>query len=162
VLDRVVGGGLMRDAAVPGRAGAPHRITAQRPRRRDVSLDRKGRVVFKRLAGLGIEALGPVQLIGVLAALDEAAVETVERVEETVAREMAARLAGLAVDCRVIEHMHADFVPVPGVVRQILEIPDKLAGIDVQGDYRIRVEVVARTELRVEVRGWVAGSPYGE
>ena len=93
LLDRIVGGRLVRDAAVPGRAGALHAVAAQRARLRHVVLHVELGIVFDRLAGLGIEALGPVQVVHVLAALDEAAVGAVERVEEAVAPEMADDLA---------------------------------------------------------------------
>mgnify|MGYP003694452209 CR=1 FL=1 len=93
LLDRIVRHRLVRDAAVPGRAGALHAVAAQRARFGDVLLHVELRIVFERLAGLGIDALGPVQIVDVLSALDEAAVGAIERVEEPVASEMADDLA---------------------------------------------------------------------
>ena len=122
----------MRDAAVPGRAGALHAVAAQRARLRHVGLHVELGIVFDRLAGLGIEALGPVEVVDVLAALDEAAVVAIERVEEAVAAEMADHLARLAVDGGVVQHVDAVLVVVPRVVRQVLVVPDELAGIDVE------------------------------
>ena len=67
VLDRVVRGRLVRDAAVPGRAGALLAVAAQRARLGIVDLHVELRIVVERLAGLRIEALGPVQIVDVLA-----------------------------------------------------------------------------------------------
>ena len=67
VLDGVIRGGLVGDAAVPGRAGPLLRVAAQRPRSGIVDLHIQLRIVFERHAGLGIEALGPVQIVDVLA-----------------------------------------------------------------------------------------------
>ena len=93
MLDRVIRGGLVRDAAVPGRAGPLLRIATQRPRHRIVDLHVQLRIVFDRLAGLRIDALGPVQIVDVLRALDELSVGAIERIEEAVAAEMADDLA---------------------------------------------------------------------
>src|SRR5215510_10623767 len=98
LLDGVVGHRLVGDAAVPGRAGALHAVAAQRTRLGDVLLNVELGIVFDRLAGFRIDALRPVQVVHVLAALDEAAVAAVERVEEAVAAEMGDDLAILAVD----------------------------------------------------------------
>ena len=152
----------MRDAAVPGRAGPLHAVAAQRARLRDVVLHVELGIVFDRLAGLGIEPLGPVQIVHVLAALDEAAVGAIERVEEAVAPEMADDLAGLAVDRGVVEHVDADLVVVPRVVRRVLEIPGELAGVDVERDRRVGVEIVARARLRIVLRNRIAGAPDRE
>src|SRR5262249_5603186 len=113
LLDRVIGHRLMRDAAMPGRAGALHAVAAQRPRLGDALLPVELGVVFERFAGLGIETFGPVQIVHVLAALDEAAVGAVERIEETVAPEMRHRLATLPIDGGVVEKMDAVLVVVP-------------------------------------------------
>ena len=116
VFDRVVGGRLVRDAAVPGRAGAFHHvgtIRAHRTRLGNVFLHVEAWIVLDRLAGLGIEPLGPVQLVHVLAALDETAVVAIERIVEAVAPKVADHLAVLAVDVDVEQHVDADLVIVP-------------------------------------------------
>src|SRR6516225_6607596 len=162
VLLRVVGGRLMGDAAVPGRAGALHGIAPQGARLRHIGLHVEARIVFDGLAGLGIKPLGPVEVVGVLAAFDEAAIGPVERIEKAVAGEMAYHLAPLAVDGLIIEEMDADLVVIPRVVRQILVVPNELAGIDVERHGRVGVEIVPRAGLRVIIRGRIAGAPNGE
>src|SRR5262249_29342692 len=80
VLDRIVGRRLVSDAAMPGRT-RPFHDPGVGPRRAglgNVFLHVEPRIVFERLAGLRVEALGPVQLVRVLAAIDEAAVAAVE------------------------------------------------------------------------------------
>ena len=162
VLHRVVGGRLMRDAAVPGRTGPLGRVAAQRPRGRIVDLHVEPRIVVERFARLRIEPLGPVQIVDVLAADEEFTAGAIQRVEEPVAREMADDLAAPAVERRVVQHVHADFVVVPGIVRRVLEVPRQLAGVDVQGDDGVGVEVVARARLRIVNRHRIAGAPDGE
>ena len=139
-----------------------HAVAAQRASSRHVLLDVELGIVFDRLAGLGIEALGPVQIVDVLAALDEAAIAAIERVEKSIAAEVRDDLARFTVDRHVVEHVNADLVIVPRVVRQVLEIPGELAGIDVERDDGVSVEVVAGTRHRIVVGNRVAGAPDGE
>src|SRR5205085_8309635 len=77
-------------------------------------------------------------------------------------REMADDLAAATADGLVIKHVDADFVEVPGVVRRVLEVPGELAGVDVQRDDRVGVEVVAGTRLRIVDRHRVPRAPDGE
>src|SRR5439155_19534856 len=109
-----------------------------------------------------IEPLGPVELVHILAALDEAAVGAIDRIEEAIAPEMADHFASLAVDTDVVEHVDADFVPIPRIVRRILVVPDQLAGLDVERHDRVGVEVVAGARLRIVLRDRVAGAPDRE
>src|SRR5437773_9244642 len=37
-------------------------------------------------------------------------------------------ISGAAVDGRIVEHVHADFVEVPGIVGRVLEVPRELTG----------------------------------
>src|SRR5580704_19489771 len=106
----------MRDAAVPGRAGSLLRIATQRTSCRIINLHIQLGIVVGWLAGLRIDALGPVQIVDVLSALEEPSVRAIQRVEEAVAAEVADYLAGLAVDNRVVEHVDTDLVVVPGIV----------------------------------------------
>src|SRR6202030_905001 len=85
-----------------------------------------------------------------------------ERVVESVAAEMTDCLAGLTVDGDVVEQVDADLVVIPSIVGRVLEVPDELAGIDVERDRRIGVEVVARSRLRIHLRYWIAGAPDGQ
>ena len=66
--------------------------------------------------------------------------------------------AALSADGEVVQHVDADLVVVPRIVRRVLEVPGELAGRDVERDRRVRVEVVARSELRVVDRERVAGA----
>ncbi len=97
-----------------------------------------------------------------LAAHEEFAAGPIQRVVEPVARVMADDLAAAAVERRVVQHVHADFVVVPGIVRRVLEIPGQLAGVDVQRHHGVGVEVVARTRLRIVNRHRIAGAPDRE
>src|SRR5580704_10599095 len=138
----MIGDRLMRHTAMPGRASSLHAVAAQCSRFRYVALHIELRIVFDRLAGLGIETPGPVEIIHVLPALDEAAIGAIERVEEAIAPEMSYDLAALAVDRGVVEQMNAVLVGVPRVVRRVLVMPDELAGLDIDRHRRIRIEIV--------------------
>src|SRR5258705_1869337 len=75
---------------------------------------------------------------------------------------MADDLAAAAVEGRVVQHVDADFVEVPGIVRRVLKVPRQLAGIDVQRDHGVGVEVVTGSRLRIVDWDRVAGAPNGE
>src|SRR5262249_48321182 len=164
VLDRIVRRWLVCHAAMPGRAGPLHHIGigTQLARRRQILLHIELRIVLERHAGLGIETLGPVQLVGVLSTLDEAAIAAIDRIEEAVAGEMADDLALLAIDYLIIEHVDADLVVIPRVVRRVLEVPDQLAGVDVERNDRVGVEIVAGAGLGIVLRHWISGPPDRE
>ena len=90
---------------------------------------------------------------------DERAVGAVESVVEAIATEVAKNLARLAVDRDVVEHLRADFVVIELIVWRVLEIPDDLAGVGVDGQGRVRVKIVARPILGIEHRSRLAGAP---
>src|SRR5206468_1065046 len=159
VLDGIIGGRLVGDAAVPGRASPLFGIAAQRPRYWIVDLHVQLRIVFDRFAALRIETLGPVQIVDVLSALDELSVRSIQGIEEPVAAEVSNDLAELAPDHRVIEHMHSNLVVVPRIVRSVLKMPGQFAGIDVEGYGRIRIEVVTGTRLRIVLRNRIPRAP---
>ena len=152
----------MSDATVPRRTCSLRAVPAQRPGFGIVDLHVKLRVVLERHAGLGIEPLGPVQIVDVLAALDEFASGPIQRIEKPVASEMADDLSALAINRGVVQHVDAHFVVVPRVVRRVLEVPSQLAGVDIQRHRRVGVEIVAGTRLRIVLRDRVAGTPDGE
>ena len=150
VLDRVEGqsAGARCRRARSGRCASCRRRAARAPR--DCRSARRASGSYSTgLPVFGSMPLGPVQIVDVLLGLDELAVGAIERVEEAVAPEVADDLALLAVDRRVVEHVDADLVEVPRVVRRVLEVPGELAGVDVERDDGVGVEVVAGTELRI-------------
>ncbi len=120
------------------------------------------RIVFDGLTGFRIDALGPVQILDVLRGTDERAVGTVERVEEAIAAKMTQHFPRLAVDRDVVDHLRADLVIVVHVVRRVLEIPDDLAGVGVDGEGRVGVEIVARPVFGIEHRRRLTGTPIQE
>ena len=162
-LTGLIGQRLVRDAAVPGRAGALHAVAAQRARFGIVDAARRASGSYSS----GLPVFGSIPLVQFrsltyLLALDELAVGAIERVEEAVAPEVADDLAVLAVDRGVVQHVDADLVEVPRIVRRVLEVPGELAGLDVERDRRVGVEVVARPRLRIVDRKRIAGAPRCE
>src|SRR6266852_8396152 len=99
-------------------------------------------VVVERLAGLLVEALGPVDLrIGLRQ--DRLTVEAVEGVEEAVAGRVGDELARLPGDVAVDQDVGADLVVVPHVAGCELDIPVHVAGVGLVGYGAVGIEVVA-------------------
>src|SRR5260221_6134748 len=92
-----------------------------------IVLDIAGRIVIERLAGLGVEAGRPVQLIDILLAGNEGAVGAVERVEEAVPRRVNEKLAVLAIDLGVDDRMLGNLIVIIGIVGGVLIAPFDLA-----------------------------------
>src|SRR5205823_3213164 len=88
-----------------------------------VDLEILFRIVLDRLAGLGIDAVRPVDLLGVLLRRDELPVVAVQRVEEAVTAEMRDNLAILAAHFRINQLIDAHLVIIEEVAGCVLEIP---------------------------------------
>ena len=110
---------------------------------------------------VGADGLGPRRL-------DERprgqqlAVGAVERVEEAVAVGEQQRLLAHAVDRRLGQHRHLRRVPVVHVVRRELVVPLERAGVGVERDDRVGVEVVAVAIVAVEIGAGIAGAPVDQ
>src|SRR5262249_23556911 len=91
----VLAAGMSRAKRIAVRVGAVA-VTAQ-----GVFLHILGGIIVERTAGLRVEAGRPVELVDVLLAVDERAVDAVERIEEPVARRVHDQLAVLAIDLGV-------------------------------------------------------------
>ena len=82
-----------------------------------------------------------------------AAVGAVEHIGERLLCELHDRANRLAVHRQVDEDRVRGHVVVPDVVVHELLVPDHLAGLDVEADQRVRVQVVAGTMAAVHVVG---------
>ena len=58
---------------------------------------------------------------------------------------------------RLRQDRRADRVQIPDVMRDVLRMPLVRALVEIDGDQRIGVQVVARTNCTVKVRRWIAG-----
>ena len=101
----------------------------------------------------GVEAARPRHVLHVLRAEQELAVGAIEHVEEAVAVGLHQQLARLALPRRVDQRRRLLRVVVPHVVRRELEVPLQRAGLRVERDDRIGVEVVAERDRRRSDRG---------
>ena len=110
---------------------------------------------------VGPDGLGPGRL-DERPPRQQLAVGAVERVVEAVAVGEEQRLLAHAVDRRLGQHRHLRGIPVVGVVRGELVVPLEHAGVGVERDHRVGVEVVALAVLAVEVRAGVAGAPVDQ
>ena len=121
---------------------------------------RVARAVFGDVVGttgLQVDAGGPGLLLDEGEGVQQLAGLRVIDVEEAVAVGLAADAAAVHVE----GHELVDAVEVPAVVRGVLVVPDDLAGLDVDGDGRARVQVVALTDVAVPRRR-VAGAEVGQ
>src|SRR5262249_53221647 len=98
----------------------------------------------------------PGQLIDVLLAGHERAVDAVERIVETIARDVDDELAILAVDLGVDDRVLGDLVVVVGVVRGVLEAPLDLAVRWADREHACGPFVVAGPIFRIVVRAGIA------
>ena len=89
----------------------------------------------------------------------ELAGRAIVHVEEAVAVRHHHDLARPAADREIGEHRHLVRVPVVRVVRRVLEVPLQRAGVRIERDERIGVEVGAGPALAVPVGVRVAGAP---
>ena len=89
----------------------------------------------------------------------ELAGQPIEHVEEAVAIAVEQQLARLAAERGVDEHRRLGRVPVVQVVRRELEVPLQLAGVRIEREDRVRVEVVALALVAVVVGTRIAGRP---
>ncbi len=124
-----------------------------------IGLDVLAWVIVERLAGLLIEALGPIDVVHIGLGDDDLAVVAVHRIEEAVAGRMGDELARLAVDRAVDENVGPDLVEVPGIAGRVLEVPVHLAGIGIPRDRAVGEEVIARPHGRIVFRHRIAGAP---
>ena len=84
---------------------------------------------------------------------DEAAVIAIMNVDVaglTGVNDAGDRLAVLVL--HVDEDRRADGIKIPNVMRNILQVANVLAGIQIKRNQRVRIKVVARTERAVEIR----------
>ena len=86
----------------------------------------------------------------------------VEHVVERVAVREDDQLPHRAVPLGVHQHRDLVGVPVVDVVRGVLEVPAHFAGVHVECDQRVGIEVVAGPGIAVPVRGRIPGRPVEE
>ena len=119
-----------------------------------------------RPAGLRIQALEHV-LIHVRLAFDEldapvaAHHAAIEEPQIAVARDIDQTLDGAPVALEIDQDRRRNFVPIPGIVRMVLEVSLDLAGGDIERDGRRGVEIVAGP-LVAHPRTAVADAPVRE
>ncbi len=110
---------------------------------------------------VGVETACPVHL-DKWAAGKKFAGHTVQDVKESIAIAPEHQFARTAVPIRIRQDGNLHRVIVVGVARCELEIPLEFPGIRVEGDGRIRVQVIAGSLFRVPVRTGISGAPIGQ
>ena len=105
---------------------------------------------FHRRKCVDILARGDRNLVELLLAL------AVEQSEQPILAAHADHLALLAADGGLEQRAHLAEVGVVHVVGNELPVPEKLAGLGVERDDRVRVEIGARPDFAIEVRRGIA------
>ena len=85
--------------------------------------------------------------------------DAIEDIEVAVPVRPQHQFGRLAVPVHIDQHGNLNRVVVVGVVRGELEVPLQLAGVRVESNDRIRVEIVARTLVGIPVRSRVPHAP---
>src|SRR5499427_6805137 len=152
----IKGRGLPVLAAWRRRTPRRNRIGARGVAPLHIGLHVLGGIVVERPAGLGVDTLGPGQLIDILFAGDEGTVDAIERVIEAVARPVHHQLAILAVDLGIDDLVLGDFVIVVRVVGRILEPPLDLAVVGVERQHARGPFVVARAIFGIVIGTGIA------
>ena len=106
----------------------------------------------------GVDGLGPV-LGGVRFGEEKFSVGAIEDVEEAVAIGVKEKFARLAVEIGVQEDGDFGGVPIVEIERSELEIPLEFAGVRVEGDDGIGIEICARAFGAVVGGSGIAGGP---
>src|SRR4029077_15584935 len=126
-------------AAVYVGAGVLENVGAAFPLDREV-LHVLARVVVDGLAGLGIDAFGPGDLLRILCRLQELAALPIQGVVEAVAIGVDEKLAILVIDLAVDDDLRAGGIVVAIVVGGVLEEPLHLASRSIEGDRAVGEE----------------------
>ena len=124
-----------------------------------VGLDVLVGIVIHRLAGLLIDACGPVDAADIGLRQQRLPVAALEGVEEAVAPGVGDQLALLPADLAVDEDVRVGLVVVPMVARRVLEIPVHAPAVGIPRDHAVGVQVVAGAIGRIEHRHWIARAP---
>ncbi len=118
-------------------------------------------VAQNRAAGLEIDVRGPVDLHERVRR-DQLAVGAIDDIHEAVLVGVQEHLADLAADAQIGEHRLGGAVEVVAFVRNVLVMPDQLAGLGPDREHAGRVQTVGAAAIHRVVRLRVAGTPVDE
>src|SRR5207302_8025504 len=124
-----------------------------------VALGRRVLIRYQYRAPLVVYSARPGYVVDQFRAAQKLARGSIENIEESVAIGMQYHLAHLAAELHVDQDGPALGVPIVRVVRRELEVPLPLPCIEIQGDERTGVEVVALSGDTDEVGPRVACGP---
>ena len=111
---------------------------------------------------LRAQSAHPVDFADERHAAEEPSVRPIEDVVDAVAIRLQQQLARLSVERRVEQDRHLERVPVVHIVRRVLEMPFHLAGVDVERDDAVGVEVVALAVVADEIGRRLSGAPVDQ
>ena len=108
---------------------------------------------------VGVQTGRPRHVLHVLRAEQKLAIRPIEHVEKAVAVGLHQELARLTLPDGVHERRRLLRVVVPDVVRRELEMPLQRAGLRIERDDRVGVQVVAQPVVADEIRTGIADRP---
>src|ERR1700687_2420924 len=120
---------------------------------------RGGLKVGTNRPSVGVDSFCPVQFLRELRGREKFAVGAVENVQKAVAVRFYQEFARLPLVHGIHENGSFRGVIVKKIVGRELEIPFEFAGLGIQGEYAIGIEIIAGPRPAIEIRSWVAGSP---
>ena len=106
-----------------------------------------------------VNCSGPIEFFDERSSREKRAIGAIEHVEKAVAVRFYNEFSPLTAESGIDEDGSFDGVVVEQVVRRELEIPFELAGVRIEREDAIGVEVVARTWTSIEVGRRITGAP---
>src|SRR2546421_7006870 len=118
-------------------------------------------ILVRQLDGTAIRSdpACPGEVLDKLFRQEQFSVSAIENIKEAVAVSVQDQFAGLALPVRVYQNRRFRGVPVPEIVRSELVIPLELAGLAVQRQKAIGVEIVSDAMVSVVLLARIAGRP---
>ncbi len=107
----------------------------------------------------GGQAAGPGQRAGVGPSQQKLAVGTVQHIEKAVAVGLNHQLAGFTFPRRIDQRRRSHGVKIMHVMRRELEVPLQFAGLRIERDDRVGVEIVPRPIVSDQIVAGVADRP---
>src|SRR5262245_698586 len=109
-----------------------------------------------------IDALDPIDRINVRPRSDEFARRPIQDPRKSAFVGMNQQLLYPPVALNVYKNAFISRIKVPTVIRNLLVVPLQLAGVGIERNYAIGVEIGSRAKTVVEIGGWISDAPVDQ
>src|ERR1041384_714315 len=129
------------------------------PRRTNERLFAGFRFIASNQLAILINTLNPRHIVDIRPRVDELAGLSIDHPHITALVRVYQQLLSLAVACDVHQHRLISRIEIPRVVRNLLVIPLQLAGIRIDRNDAVGIEVFALANFVVEIGRWITDAP---